>query len=105
MAKFGLSNIRYQNQESKELHSLGVGVENIELTSNEPEESEKTRTYLTHSYDGIEITIRAKRHGNFIEQYLYYKWNKKKRIRKKYMQKYWNIFGIEITKDWYLHRK
>ena len=107
--KFGLGKIHIQDQETKEWKTLGAGITEATLTYNEENETpvDDFRQFeMEGSMEGsLEITIGGKRHGNFMEKYLYYKFNRKKRIRKKYMKKYWSIFGIEVTKDWYLHRK
>lgn len=103
--KFGLGKIQIQDQETKEWKTLGTGITEATLTYNGEKETPVEDFHQFEMEGSLEITFRGKRHGNFIEKYLYYKFNRKKRIRKKYMKKYWNIFGIEVTKDWYLHRK
>ncbi len=79
-AKFGLSNIQF-SEDGKNWKPLGVAT------------MEMIATESTNEYDfikdidkpiSIECKKYPKRHGDVLEQYLYYQNHKKKRIRKKY---------------------
>ena len=76
--KFGLSNIQF-SENGENWKPLGIGT--MEMVSDENVIDDE---WVKDISKPLSITIekRPKRHGDVIEQYLYYKNHKKKRIRK-----------------------